>query len=153
MRLRILIEIQYISQKSFAYRKCSNPKSRYNTFINHSKAFKCFDGTTAQCVAAVFQLCNAPTTNHWKKGAKVNENCNSIPKYTAIASFSGNGGTTYIGSKGHAAVFLSCLPGGAIRVADQWCGHKFNERTMSKPCTARIKPYANCADYYYTIEW
>lgn len=39
--------------------------------ISHPRAFPCGDGTTCQCVAALFQLCNAPVTTSWQKGAQV----------------------------------------------------------------------------------
>ncbi|GAB6032146.1 hypothetical protein CHUAL_010800 [Chamberlinius hualienensis] len=135
-----------------SYRSCSNPTSYYNKAVTHPRAYSCNGKTSAQCVAALFKLCSAPYTGSWRKGTKVNSNCNSIPRYTAIASFSGSGGTRYNGNNGHAGVFLSCTSDGSIRIADQWCGHYFSERTLPKRCSSS-KPYSNCADYFYTVEW
>lgn len=47
----------------------------------------------------------------------MNNFCSSIPTNTAIASFSGNGGTTYDGNNGHAGIFLYCESDGSIRVS------------------------------------
>jgi len=94
--------------------------------VNHASAYSCGDGTTCQCVAAIFKFCppiGAPTGT-WKRGIKVMSNCASIPKYTAIATFPN--GSTY---SGHAAVFLSCNSRG-IQVYDQWCGHPFSSRLI-----------------------
>ncbi|GAB6030603.1 hypothetical protein CHUAL_007464 [Chamberlinius hualienensis] len=130
---------------------CSDPRPYYGTYIFSDRAYPCSDGTTEQCVSAVFELCGAPYTGSWVKGAQVNANCASIPTWTAIASFSGNGDTTYDGNNGHAAVFLNCESDGSVTVADQWCGKLFNVRTLPKSCSSS-KPYSNCADYFNVIE-
>ena len=37
----------------------------------NDRAYPCDDGTTAQCVSAVFTLCDAPNTGSWVRGEKV----------------------------------------------------------------------------------
>lgn len=149
--LKVLLLLVACLAVASALHTCEDPTPYYGTYIYNDRAYPCDDGTTAQCVSVVFTLCDAPYTGDWVPGKKVNDNCDSIPTNTAIASFSGAGGT-YDGNNGHAAMFLSCQSDGSLLVADQWCGQVFHQRVLAKDCTSS-KPYSNCADYFYTIEW
>lgn len=54
-----------------ASHSCENPAPYYGTYIYNDRAYPCEDGTTAQCVSAVFTLCGAPYTGDWRPGQKV----------------------------------------------------------------------------------
>jgi len=110
---------------------------------NHPSAYACGDGTTCQCVAAIFNFCSkgAPTSS-WIQGEKVMNYCSSIAKYTAIATF-----TSGKYDSGHAAVFLSCSANG-IQVYDQWCGHPFSARLIRPGGSG----YSNDSNNFYVVK-
>ncbi|CAF0713754.1 unnamed protein product [Brachionus calyciflorus] len=99
----------------------------------------------AQCAAGVKYWC--PTnpllsTRSWVKGIKVLDNCASIPKYTAIATFP-------TGSySGHAAVFISCS-GNTIKVYDQYVDKMWSPRDIWNTAGTLV----NNPNNYYTINY
>ena len=99
----------------------SSPVKYYCTVADNTSNTAC-----AQCAAGVKYFCPTvppKSTSSWIKGVKVLDNCNTIPKYTAIATFP-NGGYS-----GHAAVFMSCS-GTTINVYDQWDGKQWSARQI-----------------------
>jgi len=93
---------------------------------------------------------NARATTAWKKGIKVRGN--SIPVGTAIATFLGNGGTSFQSGKGHAAIFISQDSKG-ITVWDQYNNKDGSCKTVGK----RYLPFGNPSgssndgDQFYVI--
>lgn len=91
-----------------------------------------------ECVSFVKRCTgdNGRSTSQWKKGKKVRGN--SIAAGTAIATFLGNGGTTFQSGNGHAAIFISQDSKG-INVWDQ-----FHKRDGScKTVAPRYLPFGN----------
>ena len=83
-----------------------------------------------QCAAGVKYFCQTGTamsTSSWRRGVKVIDNCGSIAKNTAIATFEG----ANLSYQGHAAVFVSCSKStNTIEVYDQWAGQTWHARTI-----------------------
>jgi hypothetical protein len=109
-------------------RTATESKAGSGGCISHSLAGSCGDGTNCQCVASVFELCKKTNTGSWKRGNRVLDNCNTIPAFTAIATFKGKDGKKYDGEKdgSHAAIFKQCVYGAngrpnGVKVYDQWC--------------------------------
>jgi len=102
--------------------------------------------TPGQCVAFVKKASGAPATAGWRKGAHVKSSPPSPG--TAIASFSGAGGT-YSGGHGHAAIFVRLVAGG-IEVWDQWVGHPVSKRVLH--FKGGGGDYSNDGDLFYVIE-
>lgn len=99
-----------------------------------------------ECVALVKEKCQNMrnyATGRWVRGKHVKSNCNSIPKWTAIATFLD--GTKY---RGHAAIFESCASDG-IWVYDQWNAQPVQRRKIRYGNVS--KPNYN-GDNFYTIE-
>ncbi|XP_064481339.1 domesticated amidase effector 2-like [Ornithodoros turicata] len=100
-----------------------------------------------ECVALVKEKCGNLRqfpTGKWVRGRKVRDNCNSIPRWTAIATFL-NPGNKY---RGHAAIFESCASDG-LWVYDQWNAQPVARRKIRFGNTS--KPNYN-GDNFYTIE-
>ncbi|XP_075534947.1 domesticated amidase effector 2-like [Dermacentor variabilis] len=120
---------------------CREPQVREGHWIEHPR-----DGR--ECVSAVKLLCDgmlACSTSYWRRGVKVKDNCDTIPRLTAIATFLASGNKY----EGHAAIFDTCYSGG-IWVFDQW-------NATGKYLKRRQIPYGYHVDSYngnnfYVIE-
>ena len=143
--LLISICICIHSSQSASTLMCSTTASTaasayYCTIADNTSTTAC-----SQCAAGVKYFCptNPPKpTSAWIRGIKVLGNCNSIAKYTAIATFGASNGGYY----GHAAVFIGCS-GTTIEVYDQWDGQKWHYRTIWDTNGA----IANNPNGFYTI--
>ncbi|CAG2176957.1 unnamed protein product, partial [Oppiella nova] len=117
---------------------CSDPSSSKGQYV----------GESHECVALVKAKCsnmrNFPTYN-WVRGRNVKDNCNSITRYTAVATFVAPGNKY----KGHAAIFESCDSDG-VWVWDQWVGQPTHRRQMRFGNTAHWP--SNDGSALYTVE-
>ncbi|XP_033728879.1 uncharacterized protein LOC117318013 [Pecten maximus] len=107
--------------------------------------FTCSDGSHALSEAAPMKLCNATDSSNWIKGQQVIPNCDSIPKYSAIASFAGPVYT----HDGLAGVFLGCN-GTHMTIASEDCTHGLS--LFYIPVDSRDS-YIHSARNYYTLKW
>ncbi|CAG2167375.1 unnamed protein product [Oppiella nova] len=97
---------------------CSDPSSLVGQYV----------GESHECVALVKAKCSnmvSFVTSKWVRGRNIKDNCNSISKYTAVATFTAPG-NKYLG---HAAIFESCDTDG-VWVWDQWVGQPTHRRKM-----------------------
>lgn len=126
-----LMSVLNLNEAANMLLKCSSTADRVEGKYFCLPIDKLTTKTCSQCAAGVKYFCSTPTmsTSQWKKGVNVVEDCKkvkpTIPKYTAIATFSKN---SY---NGHAAVFLKCGPNRSIIVADQWDGKLWGKRTIN----------------------
>jgi hypothetical protein len=105
---------------------------------------------TGQCVAYVQEASGAPNTSLWTKGGLVKGE-STLPKGTAIATFSSEGKyTNSLDGTSHAAIYISQDAVG-IKVWDQWKGQPVHQRTIRfQGGAAGTKP-VNDGDYFYVI--
>lgn len=103
---------------SQAFVPCADPSSHVGHWV----------GRNQECAALVQTTCHraggAPIglTSSWKRGVHVKDNCATIPKFTAIATFLGpNHSYDEPHLHQHTAIFVKCETEG-IRVYDQWNG-------------------------------
>ena len=98
----------------------------------------------SECAAGVKYFCSpVMAASTWKKGIKVLGNCNSIAKYTAIATFNSSG--KY---QGHAAVFVGCN-GSRIQAYDQWNGKTWSLREIWNTAGS----VSNNPDQFYVVNY
>lgn len=138
--LAIILVVHYSDARTLS---CSSSSSSAASKYYCTAADNTSTSACAQCAAGVKYWC--PTnpllsTRSWIKGIKVLDNCSSIPRYTAIATFP-NGAYS-----GHAAVFISCS-GTSIQVYDQWDGKTWGPRTISNTAGS----ISNNPNYFYTV--
>ncbi|CAG2256364.1 unnamed protein product [Mytilus edulis] len=69
--------------------------------VNHTNARTCPNGKS-ESDAILFKHCSAKPLNQWKAGAQVSQNCDTLPKYTAVAQFHHGVATLNTG------VFIKC---------------------------------------------
>ncbi|RWS21138.1 secreted protein-like protein [Leptotrombidium deliense] len=85
-------------------------------------------GESHECVGLVKALCDNMVnfaTPNWVRGQNVKDNCKTISKWTAVATFTAPNNKY----KGHAAIFESCDVDG-VWVYDQWNGQPVHRRKM-----------------------
>ena len=102
---------------------------------------------SGQCVAYVQQVCGAPQTKKWQRGAKVQHLLDLEPG-TAIATFGLTG--TYLNDEhglSHAAVYLTQNDKGLL-VLDQWKGQPVHQRLLRFGAPLPI----NNGECFYVIE-
>lgn len=109
-------------------------------------------GESQECVAGVKYFCSWASVSSLsftagaKKGVKVLDNCSSIAKHTAIATFENAG--KY---QGHAAIFISCDKAkNQINVYDQWAGRPWNSRTIQ---TVNAPSVSNDPTKFYVVNY
>ncbi|OWF44604.1 uncharacterized protein LOC110458129 [Mizuhopecten yessoensis] len=107
--------------------------------------FTCSDGSHALSEAAPMRLCNATDSSTWIKGQQVTSHCDSIPLYSAIASFAGPVYT----HDGLAGVFLGCNST-HVSIASEDCTHGLS--VFSIPRDSRDS-YVHSAVNYFTLTW
>ncbi|XP_021365403.1 uncharacterized protein LOC110458140 isoform X2 [Mizuhopecten yessoensis] len=107
--------------------------------------FTCSDGSHALSEATPMKLCNATDSSKWIKGQHVISHCDSIPMFSAIASFAGQVYT----HDGLAGVFLGCNST-HISIASEDCTQGLTRFYI--PRDGRDS-YIHSAINYFTISW
>ncbi|XP_069108251.1 uncharacterized protein [Argopecten irradians] len=105
----------------------------------------CSDGSHALSELTPIKLCNATDSSTWVKGQQVMTNCDSIPKYSAVAAYAGPLYT----HDGLAGVLVDCNST-HLTVATEDCTHGLS--LFYIPAAGR-DTYVHSAHNYYTITW
>ena len=120
--IQLLLVYQILCQKALT---CSSNSA---TSTNSYYCLPVDSSGCSECAAGVKYFCpTSPllSTGSWKKGVKVLNNCGSIARFTAIATFNSIG--KY---QGHAGVFSKCLPNNQIEIYDQYNGKTWGQRIL-----------------------
>lgn len=137
MRFFIVLAILSCAVVVQSFVPCANPSAHVGHWI----------GRDQECAALVQTSCHRQPgngqiglTSSWRRGAHVKENCNTIPRFTAIATFLGpNGMYDEPHLHQHTAIFVQCESSG-IRVYDQWNGTPIAYRVI--PWVGRSLQYS-----------
>lgn len=78
--------------------------SRHNSIDNGNNRYQCPDGMHTKSEAVPVVLCGVPENSRWHQGKNVLRHCDSLPKYIAVASFTGG----IYPDDGKAGVLISC---------------------------------------------
>ncbi|XP_052083586.1 neurogenic locus notch homolog protein 1-like [Mytilus californianus] len=104
--------------------------------VNHTNARTCPNGL-AESEAILFKHCSAKPLNQWKVGAQVSQNCQTLPKYSAVAQFHHGVATVNSG------VFIKCDGSERFEMFTQTCDQDFHISGVTWPES----------DSFYTVEW
>ncbi len=134
--MKLLIIVLFaLTSAAYGFIPCADPSHHVGHWI----------GRDQECAALVQTSCHRAggraigLTNTWVRGVHVKENCNKIPRLTAIATFLGpNHHYDAPGLHQHTAIFVRCEAAG-IRVYDQWNG---------TPIAFRIIPWQGHSTQY-----
>ncbi|VDI46103.1 Hypothetical predicted protein [Mytilus galloprovincialis] len=104
--------------------------------VNHTNARTCPNGKS-ESDAILFKHCSAKPLNQWKAGAQVSQNCDTLPKYSAVAQFHHGVATLNTG------VFIKCDGSERFEMFTQTCDQDFHISGVTWPDS----------DSFYTVEW